>query len=380
MVQVLPRNSKTFGEQVAGGIERGGERAAQLKQMAEQSRMQMENQLALQSLKGQQRQTELAQKEEAERAQLEQTYPIIEKRFGKNAADLFKSLGTGAQTDLIHTLLQGESRNQGLENQLGEPEAETPEEFMGESTRPQKEKGKITDFDRGLTPAERVKRQEARYKTNLPLFMESAGRLQAAQNEQDDLAILEDLSPRISGLQRLNVNPRTGDLLLPAAASDDAQRYVKTINNFTRNAKETYGSRITNFDLQQFLKRLPTLANSEEGRRQIIEQMKIINGINIAHDTALQEVIGEHGGIRNIDYDRARANAEARTKDQIKSLRSQFKDIGSSVDKTYQTQIKEFKAITPKDHVAVERADGSTGYIPKDRVKSFLEVEGNRVL
>ncbi len=323
-------------------------------------------------------------KRTAELAQLKKHYPELVKRFGQEEADTLMALpSTGAQTDYISHLLKQESRNQGFGTQFGEeeeePEAEGGPELSEGAPKPPPKKAPI-DFDRGLTPEERTRREDKRYTTNLPLFTESRTKLNSAESESENLAILSDLSPQISALERININPQTGDLFLPVAASPEAQRYVKTINDFSRNAKDSYGARVTNFDLTQFMKRLPTLANSEEGRRQIIEQLQIINDINIAHERALQDVLSEHGGIRKIDYDKAQDMAEKRSKKQINELKSKFKNIGSSNEQIYKNQIEEFKKLTPKGHVAVRKADGTMGDISKDRLEDFLKVKGNEVL
>lgn len=325
-------------------------------------------------------------KRTAELAQLKKHYPELVKRFGQEEADTLMALpSTGAQTDYISHLLKQESRNKGFGDQFGSMEDEEPEADIGAPEQPEgapkpTAKKAPIDFDRGLTPEERTRREDARYKTNLPLFTESRTKLNSAESDSENLAILADLSPQISSLERININPQTGDLFLPVAASPEAQRYVKTINDFTRNAKDSYGARVTNFDLTQFMKRLPSLANSEEGRRQIIEQLQIINDINIARERALQDVLSEHGGIRKIDYDKAQDLAEKRSKKQVTELKSKFKNIGNSNEQIYKNQIDEFKKLTPKGHVAVRKADGSMGDISKDRLEDFLKVKGNEVL
>ena len=163
-------------------------------------------------------------------------------------------------------------------------------------------------------------------------------------------------------------------------ASPEAQRLVKTVNDFTTRAKDSYGARVTNFDLTQFMRRLPTLANSEEGRRQIIKQMQIINDINRTYEKSLHDVIDEYGGIRNIDYDQAEQMANKRSKSEIEKLKKEFKKIGTEYEISYNKAVDSRKKITPKDHVSVERADGSQGYIPKDQVGNFLKIPGNKVL
>jgi hypothetical protein len=326
---------------------------------------------------------------EKQRAKLEgehvfdqKTYDTIKEQFSEKDADLYRAATEGGKTTLLGKLLEGRERNKDLNEKLGIPtdESDINDEEQISEEFPREKPAKTIDFDKGLTLAERTRRQDARYKTNLPLFTDSLEKRRASETEKEELAILEDLSPRIGAIERLNINPVSGNLILPAAASEDAQRYVKTINDFTRNAKESYGARVTNFDLQQFMKRLPTLANSEEGRRQIIEQLQILNNINLTHSKALHDTFEQHGGIRNIDYDQAQAMADKKSQKQIENLKSKFRDIGSKNDKEYHKQNKEFKRMVPKDHVAVLKSTGERGYIPKEKLKTFLEVPGNEAL
>lgn len=292
-------------------------------------------------------------------------YTAIKDRFGEEAADLYLAAPVGGKTAIINKLLEDESRNTPARRAgIIEEDENKDEEKPGFKTK---------DFDKGLTPKERARAQETRYKTNLPLYQESQEKRQFLDQETDLLDILEELSPQISFSERLNINPSSGDLLVPALASPEAQRYVKTINEFSRGAKDTYGARVTNFDLTQFMKRLPGLANSEEGRRQIIQQMKIINAINRTYQDSLSSVVDSYGGIRNIDWDQAQRTAEKQAKGKIGSLKKEFRNIGNKVDKIYQEEIKELKRRTPNGYVLVEEPNGETSYIPKENLNDFLK-------
>jgi len=292
-------------------------------------------------------------------------YKVIEQNFGKKAADLYMSASEGGRTSLLDSWIEDAKRGIDVKSKLNE-ELGAPAE--------------TSDFDKGLTPKERVARQENRYAKNLPLYENSQEKLEGLEAEEDALGILEDLSPQIGTFQRLNVNPLTGELILPFLSSPEAQRFVKTINDFTTKAKATYGSRVTNFELDRFMKRLPTLANSEEGRRQIIGQMQIINKINSAYEQALQKTVSDYGGIRNIDWDIAKSKAKKAIEPTAKELRKEFRSIGSDLDKMVSEQVKKMKENTPEGQVAVQLADGNLGFIPKDQVKNFMKKKGNKLL
>jgi hypothetical protein len=233
---------------------------------------------------------------------------------------------------------------------------------------------KLQDFDKGKTPAERERTRENRYKINTPLYQEHQNKLQAYEAENDKLNILMDLSPKITTMDKLNINPFTGQLVLPQLASPEAQRFEKTINDFTTMAKDTYGARVTNFDLQQFMSRLPRLANNAEGRKQIIEQMMIINAINQAREWALRDVIEDYGGIRNIDYDIAEDLAYKKSKGQVIKLQKEFNEIGKNLDKQDEIAKNELKKKhLPPGRVLVQSPTGEFFHLPEKQVEGYLK-------
>ena len=166
------------------------------------------------------------------------------------------------------------------------------------------------------------------------------------------------------GLGRLNVSYKEGNLVVPALANAETQKYIKTVNQFLNKAKDTFGARVTNFELDRFLQQLPTLANTEEGRREILKQMKYFNSIQNTYQSELQKYIDEKGGIRNVDWDAAKRRAEERARPQIEEAKKQFKNSEKIAQDLYEKKLTDVKAKTPKGFVVVEK-DGQFGYIPK---------------
>lgn len=188
----------------------------------------------------------------------------------------------------------------------------------------------LSKQDEGLTTTEKVSRETERFKVGQPIRQEASSKLRGFTRDKERFGILESLNnsgklPNDFGL--LNVD-ESGNLRLPFAASPEAQRFVKTLNEFSASAKETYGARVTNFDLAQFLKRFPTLLNSTDGRKQILQQMKIVNDINSVYYKNLQEVFSKAGGARRIDADMAEELAEKRSEKTINELVKKFDEIG----------------------------------------------------
>lgn len=81
------------------------------------------------------------------------------------------------------------------------------------------------------------------------------------------------------------LRPKVGRFL-----SREAQEYAKLVNQLTAGARSDYGARLTNFELKTFIQRLPSLSNSEAGRRAILKALQLQNNIELAHQQALDEV------------------------------------------------------------------------------------------
>jgi hypothetical protein len=263
----------------------------------------------------------------------------------ENDAALYSQLTTGGQTQYAKDLLESKKRGidefgsstlKPIKKLEGLKELEKPSEVPQEPVQKkdvvnQELKEYLTNQDAGLTPAEKVRRSSERYKTGLPKAEEARNKLNTAARDKERLAIMKQLDstgklPKDFG--RLNVD-KEGNLRFPYASSAEAQRFVKTLNEFSAGAKDTFGSRVTNFDLAQYLKRFPTLLNSSEGRKQIIQQMETFNKINSVYYKNLKKIIEKAGGVRNIDIDVAESLAEKKSEPKIAELSKKFGEIGS---------------------------------------------------
>ena len=206
----------------------------------------------------------------------------------------------------------------------------------------------VSSQDKDLLPSEKISRGKERYDTGLKFYQEAGEKLRGLDRDKERLNILEDLSKSQklpSSLGRLNVDAE-GNLRIPFLATPQAERYVKTLNEFSSGAKDTFGSRVTNFDLTQYLKRFPTLLNSPEGRKQLLDQMKIVNQINSVYYKNLKNVYDQAGGVRNIDSDAAERFAEQLSEGKIKELSDKFSRIGQF---TSLPEASEFKGRKIKD-------------------------------
>ncbi len=105
------------------------------------------------------------------------------------------------------------------------------------------------------------------------------------------------------------------------------------------------------------MKRFPTLLNSEEGRRQISEQMKIVNEINSVYYKNLQDVYSKAGGARKIDSDIAEDFAERKSAKEVDELAKKFDEIGQFSSQPAASEFKGRK-IRDKDTGEILISDG----------------------
>lgn len=249
------------------------------------------------------------------------------------------------------------------------------------------EEEQFVDYDKGLNPKERANVRESRYKTQTPLYND----LNDYTNTLGEYGLLIDRLEQIndsdklpSGTGRFNVNPKTGELLLPNNATPEAQLYVKTVNEFLRGARDTFGARVTNFEVERFLARLPNLTNSPEGRRLIISQMKLFNERAELQNKALQKEINKYG-VRGIDWDRAIANTEKKIAPQLQAINKRIKTLDGQLDHL-SNQVEEkdkFKAKTkpgrqPGD-VLMKDPSGNKMWVPEKSVPGREEAKWTRV-
>jgi hypothetical protein len=151
----------------------------------------------------------------------------------------------------------------------------------------------------GLNSADVVKMRTEHRKTNTPLYDDTVNRLNALDDEYREVNHLMELDENPdalpSGVERWNVDWETGDLRFKAAATPEAQDYVKTIARMARRAKDFFPGRVTNFDLDQFKQGFPTLANTREGRRIIAQQLALGNRIAYLKDETFKAAMDHYG-------------------------------------------------------------------------------------
>lgn len=81
-----------------------------------------------------------------------------------------------------------------------------------------------------------------------------------------------------------------------SAMGHNAEEFDKLSNDFIKNAKNIFGSRITDNDLRAFMSTVPNLLMTDKGKLRVIRNMRLYNeGIRARHD-AMKSILSENDG------------------------------------------------------------------------------------
>lgn len=120
------------------------------------------------------------------------------------------------------------------------------------------------------------------------------------------------------------LNPVVGVLRsVQRLTSPDTEEFEKLSNQFIGGAKAIFGSRVTDNDLKAFMAQIPTLSNTDAGKKKIIYSMKIANEAEHIRADAMKEIIKENGGKRPFDLP---LQVEERAKPEIDKLAEKFRE------------------------------------------------------
>lgn len=112
--------------------------------------------------------------------------------------------------------------------------------------------------------------------------------------------------------------------------SPDSEEFEKLSQDFLKGAKSIFGSRITDRDLQEFLKMIPTLANTDKGKLAIIRNMELFNkGSKLRYD-AMKDIIRENNNKRPADL---QFLIDERIKPQLDKIAEEFINEDEEVPK-----------------------------------------------
>jgi hypothetical protein len=209
------------------------------------------------------------------------------------------------------------------------------------------------------------KREEATLKATEPYVNKVLDSFQATKTTDAILGQMENLVNRGS-----LTTPIMAQLLSKAGLSvgilnnPDSEEFDKLSNNLTRDIQKFYGSRILQSEFQNFLRQIPTLMNSPEGRSRIIGNMqKMLLPAELEYET-MREIVRENGGKRPRNL---REMTLERMEPQLDSWAAEFKaDVGGKGREQFAERVE---IISPQ---------GRRFSVPRERVEEAISQGGKR--
>lgn len=103
--------------------------------------------------------------------------------------------------------------------------------------------------------------------------------------------------------------------------STETQEFKKLQSDMLRNVKEWFGARVTNDEVKRFMERIPSLNQSDEGKRRVIRDLSLLNKGFSLRKNALDEILEENGGF---NPPKLKQLVEKRIKDDLDRIAQQF--------------------------------------------------------
>ena len=185
-----------------------------------------------------------------------------------------------------------------------------------------------------------------------------------------------EMKPRLLQMQNMKaedlISPTASVFLehlgIPLGALKDpsSELYHKLSQDLLKGLPETYGSRILKVEVDNFLKTIPTLANSPDGRRMIASNMLKLGEMKEVYYNSMREKQREYlDGNKPFPKDFEQVVFD-QVKPQIDRINKEF------------VQMSEIKSV-PENTVPFFSPDGSIKFVPKDQVDWAQKNGGRRI-
>lgn len=108
---------------------------------------------------------------------------------------------------------------------------------------------------------------------------------------------------------------------LESLLTPESQEFNKLSQDFVKNAKDIFGSRITDTDLKSFLETVPTLIQSDEGKKAVIKNLKLMNEADEVRNRVARQLMKKYGNKLPLDF---RSEVEDEAKRDLDRIAEKF--------------------------------------------------------
>jgi hypothetical protein len=172
-------------------------------------------------------------------------------------------------------------------------------------------------------------------KETLPFYNEVTKEAKAAKNNLQRLDRMEALLnkgnlayPLWASTLKTAANGIFGfGIDLTSLLNADSQEFDKLSTDFVKDAKSYFGSRLTDTDLKTFLRTVPTLSMSNDGKQRVMNSLKSFNSAALLKKKAVDSIISENGGKRPRNIDEL---VEKRVGPELEALANKVKEDSSA--------------------------------------------------
>lgn len=110
-------------------------------------------------------------------------------------------------------------------------------------------------------------------------------------------------APFVSGLTAPIAELIKGGVKWYSGNPADIEEFDKLSSEFVKNAKQYFGSRITQKEVELFMQTVPTLASTDAGKKKLIENIRSLNELSSIEAKAARSIIRANHGIPPIDIE-----------------------------------------------------------------------------
>lgn len=164
--------------------------------------------------------------------------------------------------------------------------------------------------------------KEQAYKITAPVRKEIAGASKSARSGLMRVRRMKQLvdegnlnSPLWSSI----VKNYFGDA--PFLKTTSSQEFDKLAIDALEGAPSRFGGRVTEFLADTFLKGIPNLLQTDEGKRRVVRNLEIMENAKLLRFDAMTQVISENGGVPPLDLEE---QIDARIGDQLDEMADEF--------------------------------------------------------
>lgn len=108
---------------------------------------------------------------------------------------------------------------------------------------------------------------------------------------------------------------------LSSLLSPESQEFEKLSNDFLKSIKDVFGARISNLEVENFLKTIPNLIQSDSGKTSVIRNLKLFNEAAQVKRDAVKTLIDKYGSKLPSDF---RFQAEELAESKLNDIANRF--------------------------------------------------------